>query len=187
MAILCTVRSCPPSRPPRRRSACWRRVPAPPALPGLPKTKEKRKSLRPLLPQRLRAIPTPIHLIAPPRGFVLRLFPSRLRNAPAHMDRGKGRRRGERRRQIWAPRLRNRCFSPRPHSWRPQKKRTARGQFAFFCLFPLSFSFVVSLVRYPSTWDRPGRRAKGSLQRAAFGRTAAGKRSKMYAAIVYIG
>jgi hypothetical protein len=42
---------------------------------------------------------------------------------------------------------------------------------------------VISLVRLLSPWDRPWRRAKGSLQRA-IARTAAGKRSKMYAAIV---
>jgi hypothetical protein len=34
-----------------------------------------------------------------------------------------------------------------------------RSQNAFFCLF-----FVISLVRLISSWDRPGRRAEGSLQ-----------------------
>ena len=43
-----------------------------------------------------------------------------------------------------------------------------------FCVFP----FVISLVHLLSSWDRPGRMAEGSLQRAAFGRTAAGKRLK---------
>jgi len=38
--------------------------------------------------------------------------------------------------------------------------------------FPLLLSFVISLVRIFSLWDRPGRRAKGSLQRAVTARTA---------------
>jgi len=42
-----------------------------------------------------------------------------------------------------------------------------------------AFSFVISLVRFIFlSRDRPGRRAKGSLQRAAIARTAAGNRSK---------
>jgi len=32
--------------------------------------------------------------------------------------------------------------------------------------FPMSFSFVIPLVRTEFSWDRPGRRAKGSSQRA---------------------
>jgi len=40
--------------------------------------------------------------------------------------------------------------------------------FSFPLLFPLSFtlaflSFVIPLVRFASSWDRPGRRAKGAL------------------------
>jgi len=60
------------------------------------------------------------------------------------------------------------CSSPRPTSWRPRER--FRGVYsAFLSSFPLSFtlallSFVVSLVRITSSWDRPGRRAKGSLQ-----------------------
>jgi len=45
---------------------------------------------------------------------------------------------------------------------------------SFFCL-SLSFeflSYVLSLVRYTSSWDRPMRRAKGILQHAATARTA---------------
>jgi len=38
--------------------------------------------------------------------------------------------------------------------------------------FSLLLSFVIPLVRALSSWDRPGRRAKGSLQRAATARTA---------------
>jgi hypothetical protein len=47
-------------------------------------------------------------------------------------------------------------------------------------VFGLSFviSFVISLVRHLSSWDRPGRMAEGSLRRAATVRTAAGKRFK---------
>ena len=39
------------------------------------------------------------------------------------------------------------------------------------------FSFVISSLRFTSSWDRPGRRAKGSGQRT-------GNPDKMYAAIV---
>ena len=50
------------------------------------------------------------------------------------------------------------------------------------CFLPVShLSFLWCAL---SSWDRPGRMAKESLQRAAIARTAAGKRSKMYAAIV---
>jgi len=41
--------------------------------------------------------------------------------------------------------------------------------------FPLLLSFMIPLVRTLSSWDRPGRKAKGSLQRAATARTADGK------------
>ena len=41
-----------------------------------------------------------------------------------------------------------------------------------FLCSSLCFSFVISLVRLTSSWDRPGRRAKGSLQHAATARTA---------------
>jgi len=50
----------------------------------------------------------------------------------------------------------NLCFSPRPRSWHPWKRTSGR----------VSVSFVLSLVvpsaRFISSWDRPGRRAKGS-------------------------
>ena len=59
------------------------------------------------------------------------------------------------------------CSYPRLTSWRPQG-RSRR--------FPLSLSFVlsfvISLVRVTSSWDRPGRRAKGHLQRVATVQTA---------------
>jgi len=45
-------------------------------------------------------------------------------------------------------------------------------------VFPSCLSFVISLGRLLSSWDRPGGMAKESLQRAAIARTAAGKRSK---------
>jgi len=51
--------------------------------------------------------------------------------------------------------------------------------FVYFLCFLRSFglfSFVISFVRITS-WDRPGRRAKGSLQRAATTRTADRKRT----------
>jgi len=51
-------------------------------------------------------------------------------------------------------------------------------------VIPFCLPFVISLVHLLSSWDRPGRMAKESLQRVAIARTAAGKRSKMYTAIV---
>jgi len=41
--------------------------------------------------------------------------------------------------------------------------------------FPWLLSFAISLVRTLSSWDRPGRKAEGSLQRAAIARTAGRK------------
>jgi hypothetical protein len=90
----------------------------------------------------------------------------------------KGKRRGEQRLRSWAPRSRNPCSSPRLSSWHLQKRSESSSSFHFVILF------VISLVRLLYSWDRPGQRAKESLQRAAIARTAAGKRSKMYAAIV---
>jgi len=51
---------------------------------------------------------------------------------------------------------------------------SAAVSFAFSSVRTLSLSFV-SLVRTTSSWDRLGRRVKGSLQRAATARTADGK------------
>jgi len=74
------------------------------------------------------------------------------------------------------------CSYPRPTSWNPQE-RSRR--------VPLSLSFVVSLVvslvRVVSFWDRPGRRAKGRLQRAATARTADRKRTVHNLAMISIG
>ena len=58
------------------------------------------------------------------------------------------------------------CSFLRPTSWR--QREGARGEPLVF----LVISFVISLVRSTSSWVRPGRRAKGSLQRAATARTA---------------
>ena len=60
-------------------------------------------------------------------------------------------------------------FSPCPSLWH-QRKRS--DNVPPFCL-----SFVISLVPLLS-WDRPGRRAKESLQRAAIARTARGNGQK---------
>jgi len=48
-------------------------------------------------------------------------------------------------------------------------------------------SFVIPLVRITSSWDRPGRRAKGCLQRAATARTADRKRTVYILAMISIG
>ena len=52
-----------------------------------------------------------------------------------------------------------------------------QGLGGFICPFPFFFSFVISLVRATFSWVRPGRRAKGSLQRAATARTVERKRT----------
>ena len=56
---------------------------------------------------------------------------------------------------------RYRCSYPRPPSWHPQTWSRIVGTFSF----ALSFVslFAISLVRATSSWDRPGRRAKGEL------------------------
>jgi len=78
------------------------------------------------------------------------------------------------------PRVRNNlCFSPRHPPWRPRKRiRGGRVSFSFV------LSFVFSLARFISSWDRPGRRTKGSLQRAAFERRAG---DSVYLAMIYLG
>jgi len=80
------------------------------------------------------------------------------------------------------------CSCPRPTSWRPQE-RFRRWAVFFPSFFPLSFtlallSFVISLVRTTSSWDRPGRRAEGSLQQAATARTADGERTVHNLAVI---
>jgi len=53
-----------------------------------------------------------------------------------------------------------------PPSW-PLQKRSRMA-------FPFCLPFAASLVCFISPWNRPGRRANGSLQRAAFVRAAGG-------------
>jgi len=61
----------------------------------------------------------------------------------------------------------------------------------FPCSATLAFLFflslVIPLVRITSSWDRPGRRAKGCLQRAATARTADRKRTVHILAMISIG
>jgi len=52
-------------------------------------------------------------------------------------------------------------FFPTPPSWHPLDV----GACPFLC-FLFCLSFVISLVSVVSSWDRPGRRTKVSLQRA---------------------
>jgi len=63
-------------------------------------------------------------------------------------------------------------FLPRPRSRSPRKRTSERVSIAFV------LSFVFPLVRFVASWDRPGRRAKGRLQRAAIAWTADGNWSK---------
>jgi len=92
----------------------------------------------------------------------------------------------------WVPGRKYRRSYPRP-PWHPQKTRiSGRIALSFVTSFALASPFGddsicdLSLVRILSSWGRPGRRAKGSLQRAACARTADGKNGQkgIYAAIV---
>jgi len=79
-------------------------------------------------------------------------------------SRWRSRERGPRRR---APRGHN-CSSPRRTSWRPHGWRRRRAGVSFPLLSPSSLtfallSFVIHLVRFTSSWDRPRRRAEGAL------------------------
>jgi len=56
------------------------------------------------------------------------------------------------------------CSFPRLTSWRPQER--ARQFHLSLPSFLLFFHFLSFFVRLASSWDRLGRRAKGSLQRA---------------------
>jgi len=66
------------------------------------------------------------------------------------------------------------CSFPRLTSWRPQE-RVRRFHVSF--LFVIHFIF---LVRIAFSRDRPGRRAKGNLQRAATAPRADKKQDWMY-------
>jgi len=71
-------------------------------------------------------------------------------------------------RKARAPERNYRCSYPRPPSWHRQARSRGTG-----CAFLYFFPFVKFLGRvYFFSWDRPGRRAKGSLQQAATARTA---------------
>jgi len=73
-----------------------------------------------------------------------------------------------------APGRNLRCSSPHPRSWHRQARTRGRVTLffcSFFCPFLCNFPWGASTL----CWDRPGRRAKGSLQRAATTRTADGK------------
>jgi len=72
---------------------------------------------------------------------------------------GSGKKRGRRRCRRWVPKAswtvghNPHCSYPPPRSWH-RRGRSEVGS---------AFSFVISLVRIISSWDRPGRRAKGEL------------------------
>jgi hypothetical protein len=68
-------------------------------------------------------------------------------------------------------------FLPHPPSWHPQKKCVSEGH-SFLYLFCFFLGAIIILLG--QAWAE----GKGSLQRAAIARTAAGKWSKRYAAIV---
>jgi len=58
------------------------------------------------------------------------------------------------------------------------------GGGSWFPLLLLFLTFVISLLCNISSWDTPGRRAKGSSQRTAFARTEPGS---VYHAMIYLG
>jgi len=78
---------------------------------------------------------------------------------------------------------------PRLTSWRLQERVGEKAALSFVPSFcpsrPLGyFSFVIPLARITSSWERPGRRAAGSLQRAATAQTAGRKRTIHNLAII---
>jgi len=77
---------------------------------------------------------------------------------------------------------RNHCSSPPPRSWHRLERSRGRSRFPppFFFFF---FSFFGAHPFFLGT--RPGRRAKGSLQRAASRGLRTGNLEKMYAAMIY--
>jgi len=120
-------------------------------------------------------------------GFRSRTMREASARSGSYGSAGGGKWRGRLRRRSWVPRgnwvlgRSFRCSYPCPPSWHPQTRTRGGACFrlsaspAFFLFFPLSFGlffFVVSLVRTSSSWDRPGRRTKWGLQRAATARTA---------------
>ena len=97
---------------------------------------------------------------------------------------GGERRKRRRRRRSWLPGRSRRCSCLLPPSLCPQEIRSWGRVFLFLvCHFhwqihsprlqPLHEAFP--LVCISASWDTPGRRVKGSLQRAAIERTADGK------------
>jgi len=52
------------------------------------------------------------------------------------------------------------CSSPRPTSWRLQERCRGTNRSLVFSFLCLSRSLFFPLVRFTSSWDRPGRRAK---------------------------
>jgi len=85
---------------------------------------------------------------------------------------GSGKKRGGRRRRRWVPGRNSalgegdiRCSHPPPPSWHRQNRRSGRVMPSF----GLSFVFLCELpwCAFTLSWDRPGRRAKGSFQRVA--------------------
>jgi len=67
-----------------------------------------------------------------------------------------------------------RCSYPHPLSWHPQMRCRGQITVSFVLSFGRILSFVISLVRTISSWERPGRRAKGELA-TCLARTADGK------------
>jgi len=68
-----------------------------------------------------------------------------------------------------------RCSYPHPLSWHPQTRFRGRAVppfCSFFCSPLIWICFLCDLLGAPISWGRPGRRATGSLQRAATARTA---------------
>jgi len=78
--------------------------------------------------------------------------------------------------------------SPHPTPWRPQKRSKRRAGFSFPLVFPWSLSLaLLSFCHFTCSGDRPGRRAKGCLQRAATARTADRNRTVHILAMISIG
>ena len=73
-------------------------------------------------------------------------------------------------------------FPPTPHSCRPQ---SSRGRLCILLFFPLSF-VCNFLGAHHIIWGRPGRRGKGSSQRAAVRGLQTGNGQYGFFAMIYL-
>ena len=102
-----------------------------------------------------------------------------------------GKRNRRRRRRGWVPRgnwvqgRSHRCSCPCLRSWYRQRRSEKESRFFPFIFPSVTVSFVFSLVRITSSWDRPGWRAKrGACNEPPLRGLRTGKPGKRYAAMI---